>query len=156
MSHPPLNSVNPYLVVPDCVAALEFYAKAFGAEPGMRMPGPGGQGTMHADMKIGNSTVMMTDENPQFGMIGGKALGGSPVSLHLYVEDCNAAFEQAIAAGCTEVMAPADMFWGDRFAKVKDPYELQWSLATPREELTPEEMAERGRKAMEEMGGEPQ
>ena len=136
------NSVSAYLVVPNSVEALEFYAKAFGAEKRTVMPGPGGS-TMHAEMKIGNSIVMMSDENPQWHTKSPATLGGSPVNLHVYVNDVDASFQQAIDAGCTVEVPLQDMFWGDRFGKVKDPFGFTWGLASRKENVTPEEMEKR-------------
>lgn len=148
------SSVIPYLVVPDAVAAMEFYGKAFGAEQIMHMPGPGGQGTMHAEMRVHGSTVMLTDENPQWGAKSPATLGGSPVSLHLYVEDADGAFRRAVEAGC-EVEAPLmDAFWGDRYGKVKDPYGHSWAFATHVEDVPPEEMGQRAAEWMKSMAGE--
>lgn len=146
------NSVSAYLVVPKATEALPFYAEAFGAEPGMRMPGPDGESTMHAEMRIGNSMVMLTDENPEWNMKGPKALGGSPQSLHVYVEDADAAYERAIAAGCTPIFPLNDTFWGDRYAKVEDPYGHQWGIATHKEDLTPEEIGKRAEEWFKNMG----
>ena len=144
------NSVSAYLILKDCKKAIEFYVKAFGAKPGMIMPGPGGS-TMHGEIHIGDSTIMMSDENPEWDMKSAETLGDSPVSLHVYVEDADAVFNQAVAAGC-EVTSPLmDMFWGDRFGKVKDPFGLQWSLATHVKDMTPEEMAEAQKAFMAEM-----
>ena len=149
------NSVSAYLVLKDCNKAIEFYTKAFGAKAGMHMPGPGGS-TMHAEVHVGNSTIMMSDENPQWNMKSAETIGDSPVSLHVYVEDADAVFNQAVAAGCEVVSPLMDMFWGDRFGKVKDPFGLQWSLATHVKDMTPEEMAKAQEEFMASMaaGGE--
>jgi uncharacterized glyoxalase superfamily protein PhnB len=133
------SSVTPYMIVSNSVEAIAFYGKAFGATEISRMEGPGGS-TMHAEIRIGNAIVMMTDENPQFNMSSPLTLGNTTGSLHLYVEDVDAAFQAAIDAGC-EVVAPLmDMFWGDRFGKVKDPFGHTWSLATKQKNLTREEV----------------
>lgn len=148
------NTISAYLVVPNAVEALQFYQKALGAEPGMRMPGPAGENsTMHAEMRIGNSTVMLTDENPQWGSKSPKTLGGSPVSLHVYVNDADALFNRALAAGC-EVQYPLnDTFWGDRYGKVLDPYGHSWGIATHKEDVPPEEMAKRAQEWMSQAAG---
>lgn len=138
-----MNTVTPYLVLPDCVAAMEFYAAAFGAEQIMRMPGPGGQGTMHAEIRLGNSCVMLTDENPQWEMRSPASLGGSPVSLMIYVESVDDAFNQAVAAGCDVNFPVTDMFWGDRMGKVVDPYGYHWSIASHVEDVPEDQMLER-------------
>ena len=145
------HSVTPYLIVPDAVAAMEFYSQAFGAGHFMRMPGPGGQGTMHAEMKIGDSIVMLSDENPQWEMKSPGTLGGSPVSLMIYVEDVDAAFARAVAAGCEVKFPVTHMFWGDRMGKLADPYGYQWSLASHVEEVPEAEMAARQQAWLEEM-----
>ena len=137
------NSLSPYLIVPNSVEAIEFYSKAFGAELVSRMPGPDGNSTMHAEMAIGDSMLMLTDENPQWNMKSPVTLGGCTATMHLYVKDADALFNQAVAAGC-EVLAPIDdMFWGDRFGKVADPYGHHWGIATHKEDLSPEEMGKR-------------
>jgi PhnB protein len=146
------NTVSAYIVVKNSVEALEFYQKAFGAEPGGRMTGPDGASTMHAQMRIGNSTVMLTDENPKWEMKSAPTLGGSPVSLHIYVDDADKLFNRAVEAGCT-VMAPMmDAFWGDRYGKVIDPFGNQWGIATHKEDLTMEEMNRRAAEWFANMG----
>ncbi len=147
------NTVSVYLVVKNAVEALEFYQKAFGAEPGVRMPGPDGKSTMHAEMRIGNSMVMLTDENPQWEMKSPHTLGGSPSSLHIYVEDVDKYFNRAIEAGC-EVKAPLmDAFWGDRFGKVTDPFGHEWGIATHKEDLSGEEIGKRAAEFFASMSG---
>ena len=146
-----MHTVTPYLVLKDSAAAMEFYAKAFGAQEVMRMPGPGGQGIMHAEIRIGDSCIMLTDENPAWGMQAPESLGGSPVSLMLYVEDANAFFDTAVAAGCEAAFPVSEMFWGDRMGKVTDPYGYSWSIATHFEDVPEEEMAGRQQKWLEEM-----
>jgi uncharacterized glyoxalase superfamily protein PhnB len=146
------NSVSVYLVVKNAVEALEFYQKAFGAEAGTRMPGPDGKSTMHAEMRIGNSTVMLSDENPQWEMKSPQTIGGSPASLHVYVDDADKLFSRAVAAGC-EVKAPMiDAFWGDRYGKVMDPFGYQWGIATHTEDVPEEEMGKRAAEWMASMG----
>jgi PhnB protein len=137
------HSVTCYLIVPNSVEAMALYRQAFGAEEVMRMPGPDGQSTMHAEIRIGDSFIMLSDENPQWDSKSPKTLGGSPVGLHLYVEDADAVYQQALKAGCAEVMAPQDMFWGDRYGKVRDPYGHLWGIATHQEDVSPEEMERR-------------
>ena len=147
------NTVNIYLVVKNAKEAMEFYRKAFGFEPGMRMPGPDGESTMHAEMHLGNSTIMLTDENPQWELKAPGTLGGSPASLHLYVDDADGLFQRAVTAGC-EIKAPlADMFWGDRYGKVADPFGFQWGIATHTEDVEPEEMERRAKEFFSSMGG---
>ena len=145
------STVTSYIIVPDAIEAMEFYGKAFGAKQIMHMAGPEGKGTMHAEMQIGTSMVMLSDENPQWEMKSAATLGGSPVSFMLYVEDCDATFEKAVAAGCTVKFPLTDQFWGDRMGKVADPYGIEWSLATHKEDVPPEEMPARQQKWIEEM-----
>lgn len=137
------NSINAYIIVPNALEAIAFYKKAFGAEAGLRLPGPDGQSTIHAEMRIGNSTLMLTDENPAFDAKSAGTLGGSPVSLHLYVADVDQMIQQAVDAGCQVVAPTQDMWWGDRFGKLRDPYGLHWSIATHQEDVPPEEMQKR-------------
>ena len=136
------NSVNVYLVVKDPRAAIEFYTKAFDGTANLCMEGPDGS-VMHAEVRIGNSTVMVSQENPEWHALSPEALGGSPASLHLYVDNCDAAFEKAVAAGCTAVFPVADMFWGDRYGKVVDPFGYQWGIATHVEDVSEQEMKKR-------------
>ena len=146
------NSVSAYLVVKNSTEALNFYGKAFGAETIFRMPGPDGASTMHAEMGIGDSVVMLTDENPEWGAQSPETLGGNHTSLHLYVNDVDAVFNQAVEAGC-EVLAPVtDMFWGDRFGKVKDPFGHHWGIATHKEDVPEEEMGQRAAEFFASMG----
>ena len=146
------NTVSSYLIVKDADKAIEFYGKAFGAEPGDIMRMPGSNAVMHAEVRIGNSTVMLTAENLQWEMKSAETLGGSPVSMHVYVTDADKAFKRATDAGC-EVVAPLmDAFWGDRYGKVKDPFGIQWGIATHVEDLTPQEMGERAKAFFASMG----
>src|SRR5919108_1049472 len=146
------HTVTPYLTVNDGARALEFYARAFGARETARLSTPDGK-MMHAQFRIGDSLVMLSDEFP--GMSTSKApttLGGTTGSLFLYVKDVNRAFKKAVDAGCTSLMPPTDMFWGDRFGKLRDPFGNEWSLATHREDVPPKQMAERAKAAMAQMG----
>ena len=137
-------AVSCYLIVENSLKAMDFYARAFGAEPGHRMAGPDGQSTMHAEMHIGGCTFMLTDANESWGMKSARHYGGSPVTLHLYVEDVDALFERAVKAGCEVKFPVNDAFWGDRYAKVVDPFGIEWGLATHKEDLTTEELEKRG------------
>ncbi len=137
------NTVSTYIVVQDAEKALDFYAKAFGAEPCVKMPGPGGHGVMHAEMRLGDSMVMLTEVNPQWGLKCPKGYGGSPATLHIYVEDADALFQRAVGAGCEVKFPVTDMFWGDRFGKVVDPFGHEWGIATHKEDLSDEELAKR-------------
>ncbi|MTV39436.1 VOC family protein [Duganella radicis] len=134
-----LHTVTPHLVCEGAADAIEFYKKAFNAVEIMRMPGENGR-LMHAAIKIGDSTIMLADDFPQYGGFGPKALKGSPVTLHLNSPDVDAAFQQAVDAGASVRMPPADMFWGDRYGQVTDPFGHHWSIATHIKDMTPEEM----------------
>ncbi|SAK95261.1 glyoxalase/bleomycin resistance protein/dioxygenase superfamily protein [Caballeronia fortuita] len=134
-----MHSLTPHLVCAGAAEAIEFYKRAFNAVELGRMPGPDGK-LMHAMVKIGDSTLMLVDEFPQFGSVGPKALNGSPVTLHLYVEDADATVKQAESAGAKVTMPVADMFWGDRYGRLEDPFGHQWSVATHKRDMTPEEM----------------
>jgi uncharacterized glyoxalase superfamily protein PhnB len=144
------QTITPHLVVPDSAAASDFYQRAFGAQEICRMPGPGGK-IVHMEMKIGSSMLMLADEFPQWGSFGPKHYGGTPVQLHLYVENTDATFQRAVEAGAQVKMPPADMFWGDRYAKLTDPFGLEWSLATHQEDVAPEEMMRRMEEQMKQM-----
>jgi PhnB protein len=146
------HTLTPYLAVDDAAAAIEFYKLAFGAEEVMRMPGPEGK-IGHAELQIGDSRVMLSDPFPQSSVRPPKHAGGSTASLFMYVEDVDAAFRRALDAGATSTMDPQDMFWGDRFGSVEDPFGHTWSIATHVEDLSEEEIAERGKAAMEAMAG---
>jgi PhnB protein len=136
------HSVTPYLIVKNAAAALEFYKKAFGAVELMRFPGPGGK-IMHAEVKIGDSPVMLADEMPEEGHVGPQTLGGVGVSMMLYVEDVDARFAQAIAAGATIKRAVQDQFYGDRSGTLVDPFGHVWSISTHKEDVSMEEMQQR-------------
>ena len=134
-----MHSLTPHLVCAGAAEAIEFYKKAFNAIELASLPGPAGK-LMHALVRIGDSMVMLVDEFPQWGSLGPKALKGSPVVLHLYVEDVDAQVKQAVAAGAKLTMPVADMFWGDRYGQVEDPFGHKWSVATHTRDLTPEEI----------------
>jgi PhnB protein len=140
----------PHLVCDPCADAIEFYKKAFGAEEVCRMPAPDGGRIMHAEIRIGGRPLFLADDFPEYcdgKSSSPKALGGTPVTIHQYVEDCDAAIRRAADAGATVVMPAEDMFWGDRYGVVLDPFGHKWSLATHVSDLTPEEMAEAARAA---------
>jgi uncharacterized glyoxalase superfamily protein PhnB len=141
------RTITPHLVVKGGSDAIDFYVRAFGATEISRMPMPDGR-LGHAQLQIGDSIVFLADEFCEFGAKSPATLGGSGVTIHLYVDDVDAAFERAVAAGATAKMPPADMFWGDRYGKLTDPFGHDWSLATHVEDLTPEQMHERGVAAM--------
>jgi PhnB protein len=138
------HTITPHLVIDGASEAIEFYKRAFGAEELCRMPFPGPDGQMkvgHAALQVGDSRLFLADECPQAGVTGPN--GGSPVTIHLYVTDADAVFGRAVEAGATVAMPLADMFWGDRYGQVVDPFGHRWSIATHLEDLTPEQMEER-------------
>ena len=137
------HSVTPYLTVKNAAAALEFYKKAFGATEMLRHIDPTNGKVGHAELVIGSSRIMICDEYPDFGALSPPAIGGSPVKLLLYVQDADAAMRQAVAAGATELRPVKMQFYGDRSGTVLDPVGFSWSLATPVEEVSPEEMQRR-------------
>jgi PhnB protein len=143
-----MHTVTPHLICAGASDAIDFYNQAFGAVELTRMPGQNGK-LMHASIRIGDSTVMLTDEMPDFGALGPNALKGSPVTIHLYVEDVDAVAARAVAAGAKIRMPVADMFWGDRYGQLEDPFGHRWSIATHVRDVTPEEM----RQAMCNMPG---
>jgi PhnB protein len=136
------HTVTPYLIFTGASDAIAFYKKALGAEEVMRLGGPGGR-IGHAEIKIGDSRVMLADEHPEIGALSPKTVGGSPVSIHLYVEDADRAVERAVAAGAKLVRPVADQFYGDRTGGIEDPYGYRWFIATRKEDLTVEEIRRR-------------
>lgn len=134
------SPVTPHLVVRDAAGAIDFYAKAFGAEEVFRMPGPDGERLIHAEIRVNGGVVMLAEEAPEMGVLSPESLEGTPVTLHLYVADCDAAVKRAEEAGCQVTMPPADMFWGDRYGRVADPFGHSWSLATHQRDVSAEEM----------------
>ena len=136
-----MHTVTPHLTCAGAADAIEFYKKAFNATEKSRLPGPNGR-LMHASIQIGDSTVMLVDEAPEWGMLGPKALNGSPVTIHLYVADADAFVARAAAAGATVKMPVADMFWGDRYGQLEDPFGHRWSVATHIRDVSAEEMGE--------------
>jgi len=146
------STLTPYLAVEDAASAIEFYQRAFDAKERVRMPGPGGA-IMHAELEIGDSVLMLSDPFPQASTKPPKELGGTSVSLMLYVEDTDASYRQAIDAGATSLMEPDDMFWGDRFSSVQDPFGHSWTIATHVEDVSPEEMQRRSEEWMSQMAG---
>jgi uncharacterized glyoxalase superfamily protein PhnB len=141
------HSITPGLVVNDAKKAIEFYKAALGATVLDVMTGPNG-GVMHAELKIGDSKFYVGDENPEMGAVSPQRLGGSPVSLNIYTGDCDAMFQRAVAAGAKIEMPLADMFWGDRYGKIADPFGHKWGIGTHKEDVSPEEMERRGKEWM--------
>ena len=144
------HTLTPYLTVRDAARAIEFYKKAFGAEDRGAMKGPDGK-IMHAELKIGDSIIMLADEFPQYGVVAPETVGGSSSWLHIYVDDVDGAFDRAVKAGAVTEMPVADMFWGDRYGKLKDPFGHKWSIATHKADLSAEEMKKGMEDAMAQM-----
>ena len=134
------HSVTPSIIVRDGNAAIEFYKRAFGAELVERMDSPDGK-LMHAEIRIGDSVIMLGEENPQWGTLSPLSTKGNPGSLHLYVADADAAFDRAVRAGAKVRYPLEDAFWGDRYGKVTDPFGHEWGLATHVKDLSPAEMS---------------
>ncbi len=141
-----LHTVTPHLVCAGAAEAIEFYKKAFNAEEVTRIPGPQGK-LIHAMIRIGDSMVMLVDEFPEWNSFGPKALKGSPISIHLYVSDADAFVQHAVKAGAKVTMPLADMFWGDRYGQIEDPFGHHWSVSTHLRDVSPEELA-KGAKEM--------
>lgn len=140
------GAVTPSLTIDGAAEAIEFYREALGAELLSSADGPGGQ-VWHAEIDVGGSVVMLNDAFPEHGSVAPTSLGGTPVTMWVYVEDVDAAFRRAVDAGAEATMEPEDMFWGDRMAGVRDPFGHEWSLATHVEDVDPEEMQRRQREA---------
>ena len=145
------HSLTPYLAVEDADKAIEFYKDAFGATELLRMPGPDGK-IAHAELQIGDSKLMLSDPFPQSNVKPPSERGGPTASIFMYVEDVDSIFDQAQRTGAKVVSELEDMFWGDRFGTLSDPFGHVWSIATHKEDLSEEEMAERSKAAMAEMG----
>ena len=139
--------VTPYLIVDGAAAAIEFYARAFGAKERMRMGGAEGK-IGHAEIEIGKGLIMLADEHPEIDARGPRTIGGTPVTISLYVEDVDSVFQAALDAGATEVRALENQFYGDRTGQIEDPFGHKWHLATHVEDVPPEEMEQRAAQAM--------
>ena len=137
------HTVTPTLTIRDVDKAIGFYRRAFGAEERMRFLGPDEKSIMHAEVKIGDSIIFLSEEHPEMGCRGPQSFGGTPVGLYLYVEDADHVFTRAVSAGAKVDMPVADMFWGDRCGQVTDPFGHKWTLATHKADLTAEEMGKR-------------
>jgi PhnB protein len=146
------HTLTTYIAVDDAAKAIEYYKRAFGAKERVRMDAPGGL-IGHAELEIGDSVLMLSDPFPQATTKTPKEIGGTTVSLLMYVEDVDEAVQKAVDAGASVTMEPDDQFWGDRLGSVTDPYGHVWQIATHVEDLTPEEIAERGKAAMAQMAG---
>lgn len=145
------HSVTPYLSLSDAARAIDFYKRAFGAQEVMRMDAPGGK-IGHAEIKIGDSMIMLADEMPGSGCRSPQSLGGTTAGVFLYVENVDAVFNQAVSAGAQVDTPLADMFWGDRYGRLKDPFGHSWSVATHKEDVAPAEMSRRMQEAVAKMG----
>lgn len=136
------HTVTPYLVIANAGKAIEFYKEAFGATESSRLASPDGK-VMHAEIMIGDSPIMLSDEFPDWNALSPLTIGGTPVSIMLYVEDVDSVVKRAVAAGATLLMPVEDQFWGDRMGTVADPFGHKWSVATHRENVSPEEIITR-------------
>ncbi|MBA4149850.1 MAG: VOC family protein [Verrucomicrobia bacterium] len=136
------RTVTPYIVVNDAAKAIEFYKQAFGAKETMCIPAPGDK-IGHAEIQIGDSAIMLADEFPEWDAQGPQTIGGSPVSLMIYVPDCDAIVEKAVSLGATVKMPVADQFYGDRCGNIVDPFGHKWCIATHKEDVAPEELQKR-------------
>jgi len=133
------HTLTPFLTVRNAARAIEFYKQAFGATERGVMKGPDGK-VMHAELKIGDSVIMLADEFPEFGSLSPQSIGGSPMGLHIYIENVDAAFDRAVKAGAQVEMPLSDQFWGDRYGKLKDPFGHNWSIATHIKDMSADEM----------------
>jgi uncharacterized glyoxalase superfamily protein PhnB len=146
------HTITPHLSVRGAAEAIEFYKKAFGARELHRAPGPDGKSLIHVDLQIGDSRLFLNDEVPDMGALSPLGLKGTPVTIHLYVEDADRVFHQAVQAGAKVAMPLADQFWGDRYGMVIDPYGHRWSIASHVKDVTPEEMEKAAQAAFAKMG----
>jgi uncharacterized glyoxalase superfamily protein PhnB len=149
------HTVSPHLVCKNANKAIEFYQKAFGAEPVRTHKMPDGK-IMHAELRIGDSIVMLGEEYPDWGVLSPESLGGTPAIIHLYTEDVDKLFEKAVAAGSKPTMPVMDQFWGDRYGQLVDPFGHKWSIATHIEDVPEDELEKRGQAAMAQMSKPPQ
>jgi PhnB protein len=146
------HSVTPYLIVKGADGAIDFYKKVFGASERMRMAGPNGT-IGHAEIEIGGSAIMLADEFPDMGYRSPKAIGGTPVSIMLYVQDVDSCFERAVAAGAKALRPVENQFYGDRSGTLEDPFGHVWTISTHKEDLSPEELRKRAEAFMKEQAG---
>lgn len=145
------STVTTSLIVKGAEKAIEFYKKAFGAQELFRFLGPDGKSIMHAEIKIGNSIVMLSDEVPQMNCFSPQSLGGSGMAIYMYVEDADAVFNKAVASGAKPIMPVMDTFWGDRFGNVQDPFGHVWGIATHKKDMSPEEIKKAGQEAFKDI-----
>ena len=146
------HAVTPYLVVQGANEAIDFYKRAFGAVERFRMAAPDGKSILHAELAIGDSIIFLADECPEMQALSPVALHGTPVSIFLYVEDADAVYKRAVAEGGRVTMPLQNMFWGDRYGEIVDPYGHRWSIATHIEDVPPEELERRGAEAFANQG----
>jgi len=146
-----MPAITPHLVIGGAAKAIEFYKEAFGAVEEVRLPGEDGK-LVHAMVRINGAPVMLMDENPQWGARGPKLLTGSPVTMHLSVDDVDAVVARAVKASCEVTMPVAEMFWGDRYGSIEDPFGHNWSIATHIRDVKPEDLHAEMMKAMPTMG----
>jgi PhnB protein len=144
------HTLTPFLTVRNAERAIEFYKQAFGAQARGVAKGPDGK-VMHAELKIGDSVIMLSDEYPEFGSLSPQSVGGSPMGLHIYIENVDAAFDRAVKAGAQVEMPVMDQFWGDRYGKLKDPFGHKWSIATHVKDVSADEMKRSMDDAMSKM-----
>jgi len=144
------HTLTPFLTVRNAERAIEFYKQAFGAKERGVAKGPDGK-VMHAEIMIGDSIIMLADEFPEFGSLSPQAVGGSPMGLHIYIENVDAAFDRAVKAGAQVEMPVMDQFWGDRYGKLKDPFGHKWSIATHIKDMSADEMKRSMDEAMANM-----
>jgi PhnB protein len=145
------HSITPYLTVNNAAAAIDFYKRAFEARETSRLNDPDGKNIINAELKIGDSIVLLSDEFPQESSRSPSSIGGTAVTIHIYTEDVDRVFNQAISAGATVVMPIMDSFWGDRYGQLKDPFGHIWSIATHKKDLSQEEIRKAGQSVMREM-----
>jgi PhnB protein len=147
------HTVTPFLAVHNAAKAIDFYKRAFGATELHRMDGPQGK-IAHAEIKIGDSVIMLSDEMPGTSARSPQSLGGTTTNLFIYVKDVDAAFNKAVSAGAKAEAPVADMFWGDRYGKLTDPFGHSWSIGTHKEDVAPEEMKRRAEAETAKMGAQ--
>lgn len=145
------STITASLIVRNGANAIEFYKKAFGAQELYRFPGLDGKSVMHAEIKIGNSRIMLSDEFPQMNCRSPQSLGGAGIYIHMYVEDADTTFNKAIAAGAKPTMPIIDAFWGDRYGQIEDPFGHIWGIATRKIDMSPEELAKAGQEFFKHM-----
>jgi uncharacterized glyoxalase superfamily protein PhnB len=150
-----MHTLTPNLVLRDCARAIDFYKRALGAEEVSRMLAPDGKSVWHAELRIGDSVFFLNDEVPGMGRAAPTAADPLPVTMWLYVQDCDAAYRRAMGAGARSTMQPADMFWGDRCGGVADPFGYLWSFATHQKDLTESEMRRAGEEFARTMAQQP-